>query len=464
MARPKKINHFKLKPHKNATGSKSWQVTGTKLDGTRIRQNFKEKSDALLRLTELEQEIEGKSDPRRTVKTTLSPEQLSDAETAFQQLGGYGLSKVVTHYLSLRTKAREKGLSLDQAISFFEARYRPEIREITILNAKEEFLATRHGIAEATRENYVIGLNLLIKKNPNALVHSFTIGDLEAALKNYTNLRSLRSFRLIFSVFFGWAVRHHYCLENPCDRFDKLPKDMSPIVALSLEECKRLLYAAMVYQGGSAAASVAIGLFAGLRPSEIGDLKKENILKDRIRVEGGKLRRQLKRSVPIPPVLAAWLEKFPFEGRPNGWASKMKTFKDATKAKKWVQDIIRHTSITFQTERDKNEGLTAFNCGTSIAMMNRHYRETIDDEKSIEAFWSLTPEAILKKPPQIELPTQVRGKWPETDALKELVWKKPLMHAAKDLGVSDVALRRRCVNLDIKLPPRGYWISRSPKP
>ena len=56
---------------------------------------------------------------------------------------------------------------------------------------------------------------------------------------------------------------------------------MSQITALSLEESKRLLYAATQLQGGAAAASVAIGLFAGLRPSEICDLKTEDILEER---------------------------------------------------------------------------------------------------------------------------------------------------------------------------------------
>ena len=85
------------------------------------------------------------------------------------------------------------------------------------------------------------GLSLLFKPDPNKFVHSFTVSDIESVLGSYKNLRSKRSFRNIFSIFFRWSVRHHYCLENPCDRLDKLPTEMSQIVALSLEESKRLL-------------------------------------------------------------------------------------------------------------------------------------------------------------------------------------------------------------------------------
>lgn len=41
--------------------------------------------------------------------------------------------------------------------------------------------------------------------------------------------------------------------------------------------------------------------------------------------------------------------------------------------------------------------------------------------------------------------------------LYDLVWSKPVTEVAKELGISDVALAKRCRNLNIPLPPRGYW-------
>jgi integrase len=140
-------------------------------------------------------------------------------------------------------------------------------------------------------------LRLLLDPDPNKAVHTFTVSDLEKILSGYRNVNSKRAYRSGFSVFFNWCVRHHYCLEDPCKRLDKLPKDMSQIAALTLEEVKRLLYAATRLQDGTAAATVAIGIFAGLRPSEIKDLKSEDIGERGIKVTGGKLRRKLKRSV-----------------------------------------------------------------------------------------------------------------------------------------------------------------------
>jgi len=390
--------------------------------------------------------------------TAFSPAQLADAEAAAEHAGSLKLSRIVAHYISLRDRAAAKNVDLDQAIAFVEARYRPETKAITILNAKEEFLSSKVSLSVKTRLNYENGIGQLLKPDPNKHVHAYTVSDIEKVIQRYSNLNTRKTHRRVVSVFFNWCVRHHYCLENPCDRLDRLPRDMSQIAALSLDECKRLLYAAILMEDKAMTACVAIGLFAGLRPSEIRDLKKEDILKDKIRVSGGKLRRKIKRSVPIPPVLAEWLKEYQFKGLPPGWDGKLKRLKKATKARKWVQDIVRHTSITFQTVRDKDEAKTAFNCGTSIQMMNRHYRDSIDDDTTVAEFWSLTPAKLRAKPPKVDLEIKRRVNWPEKKALAKLVWEKPLSHAAKDIGVSDVGLKKRCLKLGIELPRQGYWL------
>ena len=327
-----------------------------------------------------------------------------------------------------------------------------------MLAAYDQFLSSRSSGSAKTTNHYESSLRLLLKPDPNKVLHTFTVSDIEKILNRYKNVNSKRTYRRAFSTFFGWAIRHHYCPEDPCKRLDKLPKDMSQIAVLSLDEVKRLLHVATSYREGATVASIAIGLFAGLRPSEIKDLKPEDFGDHGIRVSGGKLRRKLKRTVPVSPVLALWLERYPFTGLPLGWQFKMKKVKDATNASKWAQDIVRHTSITFQTERDKNEGLTAYNCGTSIQMMNLHYRNTIGDGKTVAEFWDLTPAKLLKTQPPISLPGRKMVAWPVKSALAKLVWKKPLIHAAADIGVSDVALRKHCVQLGIDLPARGHWL------
>ena len=41
--------------------------------------------------------------------------------------------------------------------------------------------------------------------------------------------------------------------------------------------------------------------------------------------------------------------------------------------------------------------------------------------------------------------------------LYELVWKMPVVHAARSVGLSDKGLANKCKALDVPMPPRGYW-------
>lgn len=107
---------------------------------------------------------------------------------------------------------------MDQAIEFFEGRYRPATKSIIILKAAEEFLRTRQALSKATSANYTTGLLLLQKTSPNKLGDTFTISDIKSTPSKYKNFRSQRSFGLI-----------------------KLPKDMIQIAMLSLD------FAALIY-------------------------------------------------------------------------------------------------------------------------------------------------------------------------------------------------------------------------
>ena len=38
-----------------------------------------------------------------------------------------------------------------------------------------------------------------------------------------------------------------------------------------------------------------------------------------------------------------------------------------------------------------------------------------------------------------------------------LVWTQPVQKVASSLGVSEVAVKKRCTKFGISTPPRGYW-------
>jgi 5-methylcytosine-specific restriction endonuclease McrA len=50
-----------------------------------------------------------------------------------------------------------------------------------------------------------------------------------------------------------------------------------------------------------------------------------------------------------------------------------------------------------------------------------------------------------------------KGKWPGLGELKKMVWAVPVTEAAKLIGVSGRAVKKRCARLGIVTPPRGHW-------
>lgn len=47
--------------------------------------------------------------------------------------------------------------------------------------------------------------------------------------------------------------------------------------------------------------------------------------------------------------------------------------------------------------------------------------------------------------------------WPSMEELQKLVWEMATVQLAKQLGVSDKAIEKRCKKLGVSKPPRGYW-------
>lgn len=52
-------------------------------------------------------------------------------------------------------------------------------------------------------------------------------------------------------------------------------------------------------------------------------------------------------------------------------------------------------------------------------------------------------------------PTKIE--WPSAEILKQLIWSKPRSRLSKELGVSAVAIAKKCKQYNIEQPPRGYW-------
>jgi hypothetical protein len=58
---------------------------------------------------------------------------------------------------------------------------------------------------------------------------------------------------------------------------------------------------------------------------------------------------------------------------------------------------------------------------------------------------------------KICFPVKTKIVWPSADELQKMVWEMPTVKVAKKLGVSDVAIKKRCKKFNIPKPGLGYW-------
>jgi integrase len=439
------------------TGSASYRVSGITRTGERIRENKSDRREAEERRFELQSEFDNQPDPRVNRRTILTYEQLADAESAIQNLSpSQTLTSVLSRYRDIEKRLLVKQIDLDKAVTFALNHYKEEVQEISIYAAVEEFYQDKAQLSRETLSNYQKVTRTLLN-DPNKRLSAFTVEDIRGILAPYKKPRTHRTYKNNLSVFFRWAMRRRYLLENPCDMIEGLKQKKSRIGILSIDEVKVLLQASVAYKDAVLTPSIAIALFAGLRPSELRALTAQDVTGEEILVSEGKMGDRLNRIVPIPPVLGKWLARYPYVGHPTGWRRKYRTLMDATKPKHDVPDILRHTSISFQFGRDRDLKVVAYNCGNSPEIIKSSYLDVLREKDDIPTFWSLTPSVLEEMKVEVDLPTERLVEWPTDSQLAKLVFEKPLARIAADLGVSDNAVRKRCMTRGIELPKNGYW-------
>ena len=367
------------------TGEVSWRVTGSKIGGTRIRENFKTEAEARVRHAELLSEnLQVKSDI--AIKATrLDDARLQLAEEAFRKLGDdwERIVDAVDHWKKTGTSlAAKESPRLDDAVAQY----------LTWLAG--------NSFRDATKRHWKIRMNVFKGSTPNIRIAEFTPEHIDTFLATRNVSASGKDTdRRAVSRFFSWCIERprYWATSNPC-REVKTEVKRKRAVVLTVDQCEHLLRAAENYKRGKLVPYVALCLFAGLRPdSEAKRLPWEqiNLADGEIRVESSDSKEEeSSRTVTIDATLKKWLAAYKgVEIYPKGWRKqfdKVKTAAGLTGV--WVTDIMRHTAISHYFRRCGSYGLAAEQFGNSEAIIKKHYksRVTSDDTKR---FYALLPAA-----------------------------------------------------------------------
>jgi integrase len=389
---PPKRQRFKIQPFENKrTESQSWRVTGTKRDGSRVRENFADQVSAECRQNELEIEWLARQTETGIRATRLTEVQVRLAESVFMRLDAdEEILSAVDHWLK-----HGKQLSIAES---------PRLDE-----AVEQYLkwVQSSTLRDATKRHYQVRMNVFRNSVSNNRIADITPEAIEAFLETLkVSAGGKQAYKLVVSRFFSWCMERprRWSAINPCSQVRVAMQEKAPPSVLTVDECKELLKAAETFKEGRLAPYVAVCLFGGLRPTEAQRLTWDgvNLTDGEIRLHGTQTKTGRPRVVAICPTLAAWLKAYkgkPFYPSSSSWRELIAlkaTVGFGTKTdnqpdlKRWTPDIMRHTAISHYFRKTGSYGQTAEQFGNSEAIIKQHYQGRVSSD-DMKKFYAIKP-------------------------------------------------------------------------
>jgi integrase len=249
-----------------------------------------------------------------------------------------------------------------------------------------------------------------------------TTGDVDAFLSGCGGIESVKGYRSTLRAFYNFLIEGGECEKNPVRR-GKTDEITYSVEILTPEQCSTLLYSC----DADTLPSVAIGMFAGLRSSEIERLNwnKVNLTESVIILDKDVARKTgSRRVVPIHPTLSAWLQPYAQQSgkvhpsdfrklfdrvrvkagyKPSFSKRNDDNLRELLKAAKeqrvklspWPSNCLRHTAISYGMAACGDQGKVASWAGNSAAMIKKHYDAQATPSAAVK-FYAILPDTSEK--------------------------------------------------------------------
>lgn len=368
-----------LGQNRDGKGRLYWRVRlGKKFTGGRARtKDFKKLADAS---DWIDQQ---KPNREKMVASGMSPAHLAEATDALARLEGKG--------------------TLTEAVSFFLKHANPGGGNRTLDEVAKEFISNRITMGVRPRtltqyESYIRVIGGRFGGDPVSTIRRAEIEDWLA--ESEWSARTRNNYLSTLSTLLLFARDRDYCAENAADKVPRAILDDKPPGILTTDQAADILRTARD-QFPELVAYLAIGLFAGLRRSELCALEWNEVDRESgmIEIKGVKAKTRQRRVVSIAPVLEEWLLIAEMGARPapstneDVCGERLKTLVLAANVRDYPHNALRHSYGSYHFAEFQNEQLTAAQMGNSPAVVFKHYRAVVSSSKA-KAFWNLAPKKV----------------------------------------------------------------------
>lgn len=366
--------------------------------------------------------IEGGEYRKKGFKTEKAAEEWK--KTRLEEARAHGTDSALTSaeraaVLDTRAELEELGMTLREAVAFAADYRRRSMRSCTMNDLVADAISARRkaGLSDVHikgMEGRLGRFNETFGGRSVATISTQEIEDWLHALE--LSPSSVNSYRRMLVLAFNDAIKKKFTTENPAARVIRSKEVESEVSILAPEDADRLL------QGADAEILpvVAIGLFTGLRDSELKrlDWKEVRIAAGKVVVRASKAKSARSRSVVISENLKAWLAPhaktsgpvWPENGRKRLEAARRaagfgapKEVEKSIEANKenpetpvlreWPENGMRHSFATYHLLHHKDAGALALEMGhKDCSIIFKHYRNVDATDQEAATFWSISPE------------------------------------------------------------------------
>jgi hypothetical protein len=386
---------------KNGSSWTTHLVQGWREDGKWKRKQFHDRADAerFAALKRVELENEGRA--VRMVNTSMTNNQVQEAESAFEKLG--------TSY------------SLTEAITFFLKNHRAPDFTIPIAEGLRVYLdeCQQNGVRQRTVTGKRSVLSLFCSEAKNPAVHEVTAPIIQAFLKGLkakdgvtpATRKTWNNYRNELNHFFKWAgendlsTHRPWCFSNPVEDVriftaKQVSEQRPPIVITSPREVNRRLSVLMRWRGGCLTKFYAIAYLAGIRPDgELRKLAKReqeliNLKTRTIHLPADVAKTKEARQVTICHALEQWLKAY--ANQPIIPTNFDRINKQARKHFQFAHDETRHSFISYHVALNRSVGDAALQAGNSESIVKKHYLNLRPKEEGAQ-FFSIVPDIASRR-------------------------------------------------------------------
>jgi site-specific recombinase XerD len=368
---------------------KCWFVYGSDGKGGRIQKKFQDETKARLWKGAKEIELANVQNRTRHVQTTLTLEQLSEAEGCIARLKiRYTLTQAVDYFLQHFHEPEFK-IRFSEASVKFRGALEGQVRDRTLVQLKST-------------------LGQFEKFVGDCYLHEVTGKDVERYLKtlrardgsNAASRKTWNNYRGDLHLFFEWCAdrQRRWVPNNPASEVDRFQIDREHIEILSAEQARVLMNTVADFKSGKLIRYFALALFAGVRPG--GELEKLagnpqliDLDNEVVRITEAISKTRKPRQIKIRPNLYRWLIQYPTEILPANCDRELKAIR---KRLRLSHDVLRHTFISMHVGAFKSFADAAIESGNSEKIIRDHYLNT-SSFKDAQRFWNIFPEDADQK-------------------------------------------------------------------